>query len=339
MTQIRKDNYRRDACVESITVSVHARTRGRYRSNIYRSNSNTQNTDRVNRHCSHQTLKLPKVLHGNWTRWDYKKYYYTYSEASSCTETERQMLTRNRRCYYRNDKNAAGSKVRTWSNFTRTTYRVAGAAAAAARAHSQTAHVHERRGRAPVAEWLAISIFDCIYERARRAHRSARWVGLAAAARATCAHLSPPPSTRNRMVLQNKTANEGRAANVRAATGRRGSGDPEQIRHLTHAPKTEPSRRFTSVCRFRVFHYNETVCCNNVTADVGDWLFEYSELVAQLIIVNTQTRGIRFGAGLHEAPSGAVGIYKSVRVFAGRVPLSLLSVYRSDAITTYPILV
>lgn len=138
---------------------------------------------------------------------------------------------RNGRCAWATDaatyKNAAGSKVR--SNFNRATYRLAAVGwAEAALAHSLTAHVHQRRGRAPVAEWLAISIFDCIYKRARRARSPTRWGGLAAAARATCAHLSPSPlpTTRNRMVLQNKTANEGRAANVRAAAGRGRVGGP-----------------------------------------------------------------------------------------------------------------
>lgn len=73
-----------------------------------------------------------------------------------------------------------------------------GSGAVAAPAHSLTAHVHERRGRAPVAEWLAISILDSIYERARRSRSPTRWGGLTAAARATCAHLSPsapPPGT------------------------------------------------------------------------------------------------------------------------------------------------
>lgn len=68
-----------------------------------------------------------------------------------------------------------------------------GGSAMAAPAHSQTAHVHECRGRAPVAEWLAISILDSIYERARRSRSSTRWGELTTAARATCAHLSPLP--------------------------------------------------------------------------------------------------------------------------------------------------
>lgn len=65
--------------------------------------------------------------------------------------------------------------------------------AAARRTHKQHTCTNSASAqRAPVAEWLAISILDSIYVRARRSRRPTRRGGLTAGARATCAHLSPP---------------------------------------------------------------------------------------------------------------------------------------------------
>lgn len=118
----------------------------------------------------------------------------------------------------------------------------------AAPAHSLTAHVHERRGRAPVAEWLAISIFDSLWERTRRSRRPTRRGGLTAvAARATCAHLSPPlHSTRNRMVLQKngqqRTCREcSRHRPHRPGRGSRGSATPLSAQNTWLTRRNHPS--------------------------------------------------------------------------------------------------
>lgn len=123
--------------------------------------------------------------------------------------------------------------------------------AVAAPAHSLTAHVHERRGRAPVAEWLAISILDSIYERARRSRSPTRRGGLTAAARATCAHLSPPP---HHQEPDGTPKQNGQQRTCRECSrhwsapyideGRRAPGRPALAtvysQHLTHAPKSQP---------------------------------------------------------------------------------------------------
>ncbi|CAH2067400.1 unnamed protein product, partial [Iphiclides podalirius] len=73
--------------------------------------------------------------------------------------------------------------------------RVVGKAAAAAAAHSQTAHVH---GRAPVAYWRATAAGVHLYLRARRARRPTRRGGLTAGAvpAPTCPLPAPPGTGR-----------------------------------------------------------------------------------------------------------------------------------------------
>lgn len=115
----------------------------------------------------------------------------------------------------------------------------------AAPAHSLTAHVNERRGRAPVAEWLAISIFDSLWERSRRSRRPTRRGGLTAAvARATCAHLPVPSPPLHQepdgTPKQRPTKDVPRMfAPPPAWTRVPGKRDPCSVgsKHLTHAPK------------------------------------------------------------------------------------------------------
>lgn len=61
-----KDNYRSDACVESITVDVHARTRGPYRANIYRSGSNTRNAGDCRVNAASLIVLEPFVSEGDF---------------------------------------------------------------------------------------------------------------------------------------------------------------------------------------------------------------------------------------------------------------------------------
>lgn len=147
------------------------------------------------------------------------------------------MRVSSRRCYYRNYNNAASSsKVRgNLAVRKRRTHRWGRSVGAGALALTNSTRARKRRphtcrgltGHFHIWLWIG-------REQAARAAPRAEvdWLPTRALPAPTC---PLPPTITNRMVLQNKTANKGRAANVRAAdrlharVAEPGDGDPVSV--------------------------------------------------------------------------------------------------------------
>lgn len=162
------------------------------------------------------------------------------------------MRVSNRRCYYRNDKKpAASSKVRVCFTKSWTTYRWTEASWRIwqrGRTHKQYTCTNAAAAHLSRNDWPFPYLIVYMNGQGARAARRAEvdWQPPRALPAPTC----PPPPPGTGWYSKNKTANKGRAANVRAATGplRTGvaggcrPGTPVQTvrRHLTHSPKTKP---------------------------------------------------------------------------------------------------
>lgn len=106
------------------------------------------------------------------------------------------MRLSNRRCYYRNDKNAAASsKVQSIQPEECVGLTAGSGAVETAPATALTNSTRARMPRPRTCRGLTCHFHIRVIKvnRARRARSPTRRGGLAAAARATCAHLSPPP--------------------------------------------------------------------------------------------------------------------------------------------------